>query len=109
MISNQETFNKEDYKDFIGETCVCCRKKIVKSWERYLIRGNYCPACDGKAAKLSRLRASLRYRKHLLIKKPEYKKYILQQIKELEEKREEIIESLPNYYRGEINLERLRL
>ena len=39
----------ETPKSHIKKRCVACNKRITYSQERYMIRGNYCDSCSGKA------------------------------------------------------------
>ena len=39
---------KADTRKCIKDHCVVCQKKQTKTLKDYLIRGNYCPACNGR-------------------------------------------------------------
>lgn len=52
-----DSYPRRNYLLFIKGYCVSCGNQIPKTWENYLIRGNYCIPCnkvaDQKAEKIT--------------------------------------------------------
>ena len=55
---------KEDYEQYISNTCAACSKDFKNNWTRYNLSGNYCPACVTKTNNLEKKQREIGTKEH---------------------------------------------